>query len=265
MIIVDSKWLASHLDDDDLCIIDARGSYIHGFGHITNSQPLDVEQVISISENGSNLVIEKHVAEKLFSSLGIDGSKTVVVYGEYPDPSAARVVWTLNYYGHENALLLDIGYFQWQKESLPVSKFEKPFSKKINLGYVDTNTKFIAKINSGIRANAHIIKEKQNDSDAIIVDARTPQEHFQARIPGSLLNNWEEGLGDSGKMIKDKDSLKDHFVSKGITPEKEIICYCHAGIRASHAYIQFKHAGFNNVKLYDGSIIDWAQRRNPLR
>ena len=165
MIIVDSKWLDSHLDDNNLCIIDTRGSYAHNFGHIKNSQPLDVEQVISISDNGSNLVIEKQGAERLFSSLGIDDSKTVVVYGEYPDPSAARVVWTLNYYGHDNTNLLDIGYSQWQKAGLPVRKYEKPLSKKINQVPDNTNIKFISKINSSIRADACIIKEKQNDSN----------------------------------------------------------------------------------------------------
>jgi len=265
MMIVDSKWLASHLDDNDLCIIDARGNYARRFGYIKNSLPLGVEQVISISDNGSNLVIDKQVAERLFSNLRIDNSKTVVIYREYPDPSAARIVWTLNYYGHENTKLLDIGYFRWHKTGLPISTYDKPLSKEINQTFNNTNIKFIAKINPTIRADAHIIKEKQKDSNTIIIDARTPQEHFQARIPGSLLNNWEEGLGDNGKMIKDKDSLQKYFVNKGITPEKEIICYCHAGIRASHKYLQFKHAGFNNVKLYDGSIIDWAQRHNPLK
>jgi thiosulfate/3-mercaptopyruvate sulfurtransferase len=265
MIVIDSKWLASHLDDNDLCIIDARGNYAHRFGHINNSQPIDVEQVISISNNGSNLVVEKQDAERLFSSLGIDDSKTVVVYGEYPDPSAARVVWTLNYYGHKNTKLLDIGYSQWQKVGLPINKQDKPFSKKINQKLNNTNITFLSKINPSVRADANIVKEKQNNSNTIIIDARTAQEHFQARIPGSILNNWEEGLGNDGKMIKDKDMLHEYFISKGITPDKEIICYCHAGIRASHAYIQFKHAGFNNVRLYDGSIIDWAQRRNPIR
>ena len=110
-----------------------------------------------------------------------------------------------------------------------------------------------------------MIKEKQHDPNVIIVDARTPQEHFQARIPGSILNNWEYGLGDYGKMIKDKDNLQKNFAEKGITTDKEVICYCHSGMRASHAYLQFKQAGFDNVRLYDGSIIDWAQRRNPLR
>ena len=39
----------------------------------------------------------------------------------------------------------------------------------------------------------------------IIVDARTSQEHFQARIPGFVLHNWEEGIGNNGKMMKDSD------------------------------------------------------------
>jgi hypothetical protein len=29
--------------------------------------------------------------------------------------------------------------------------------------------------------------------------------------------------------------------------------------------MQLKIAGYDNVKLYDGSIIDWAMRRNPIR
>ncbi len=79
------------------------------------------------------------------------------------------------------------------------------------------------------------------------------------------MHNWEEGLGNCGQMIKDKEALRKDFEDKGITTNKEVICYCHSGIRASHKYLQFKQAGFENVRVYDGSIIDWAQRRNPLR
>jgi thiosulfate/3-mercaptopyruvate sulfurtransferase len=79
------------------------------------------------------------------------------------------------------------------------------------------------------------------------------------------LHNWEEGLGDYGKMFKDKNKLQRDLEEQGITKDKEVICYCHSGMRASHKYLQLKQAGFDNVRMYDGSIIDWAQRRNPLR
>jgi thiosulfate/3-mercaptopyruvate sulfurtransferase len=264
MTVVDSDWLASNLNNNNLIIIDARGKFAHRFGHIENSRPLDIEQIIQIGNNGSHLVIEQQQAENIFSKLGIDNSKTVVVYGDYPDPSVARMVWTLNYFGHENVNLLDIGFAQWERLGLPVAKY-KSLSKRVDSSIENSNSKFMAKINQFIRADAEMIKEKQNDTHVVIVDARTPQEHFQARIPGSLLINWENGLGDDGVMIKDRETLRKEFLEKGITSEKEIICYCHSGMRASHTYLQFKYAGFRNVRLYDGSIIDWAQRRNPLK
>ncbi|MGH9926707.1 MAG: rhodanese-like domain-containing protein [Nitrososphaeraceae archaeon] len=88
---------------------------------------------------------------------------------------------------------------------------------------------------------------------------------MQASIPDSILDNWEEGLGDNGEIMKSKEELERVFMEKQIPKDKEIICYCRSGARATHKYLQFKQAGYNNVKVYDGSIIDWAQRHNPLR
>lgn len=258
MIIVGSKWLASHLDDLNLVIIDTRDNITYRFRHIKNARPLGIERIISVADNGANLVVDGSIAERIFTELGIDDSKTVIVYGEYGDPSAARVVWTLMYHGHPNVKLLDIGFRQWHKAGLPTTR-QIPTQKP-------STSLFKSKINCIIRADAEIIKAKQSDPNVIIVDARTAQEHFQARIPGSILHNWEEGLDDdSGRVIRYKDELQKDFEQRGITKDKEIICYCHSGTRASHKYLQLKEAGFNNVRMYDGSIIDWAQRHNPLR
>jgi thiosulfate/3-mercaptopyruvate sulfurtransferase len=116
-----------------------------------------------------------------------------------------------------------------------------------------------------IRADANIIKVKQlqNHSSTVIVDARTPREHMQAKIPGSILDNWEEGLDHKGKMMKSKDALERDFEEKRAKTRRSYAIVTRS--RASHKYLQFKQAGYNNAKLYDGSIIDWAQRRNPIR
>jgi thiosulfate/3-mercaptopyruvate sulfurtransferase len=167
MLTVDTKWLSSHLDDPNLVILDARGNMPYRLGHIKNAKPLGVEHVISIADNGANLVIDRPIAEKVFTELGIDNSKTVVVYGEYGDPSAARVVWTLMYHGHPNVKLLDLGFSQWHKAGLPITKKILPSSS--------SSAQFKSKINSTIRADAELIKEaKQNDPNVVIIDARTP-------------------------------------------------------------------------------------------
>jgi thiosulfate/3-mercaptopyruvate sulfurtransferase len=261
IVTVDSKWLLSHIDDPDLIIIDARGVMPYKFGHIKNALPLAIERVISMAPNGANLVIDAPIAEEVFTSLGIEDRKIVVVYGEYMDPSAARIAWTLMYHGHSNVKILDVGLKEWQKSGLPVTRQISTQKQLIK------NVHFKSKINSMIRADAEIIKavQLQNHSSTVIVDARTPMEHMQARIPGSILHSWEEGLGHNGKMMKSKEELERVFEEKRISKDKEIICYCHSGARASHKYLQFKQAGYNNVKVYDGSIIDWAQRHNPIR
>jgi thiosulfate/3-mercaptopyruvate sulfurtransferase len=261
VVTVDSKWLLSHIDDPNVIIIDARGVMPYKFGHIKNALLLAIERVISMAPNGANLVIDAPIAEEVFTSLGIDDRKIVVVYGEYMDPSAARIAWTLMYHGHSNVKILDVGLNEWQKSGLPVTRHistQKQTSESVH---------FKSKINSMIRADADVIKAKQlqNHSSTVVIDARTSREHMQARIPGSILDSWEEGLGHNGKMMKSKEELERDFEKKRISKDKEIICYCHSGARASHKYLQFKQAGYNNVKVYDGSIIDWAQRHNPIR
>jgi thiosulfate/3-mercaptopyruvate sulfurtransferase len=66
-------------------------------------------------------------------------------------------------------------------------------------------------------------------------------------------------------MLKRKEELRKDFENNGVTIDKEIICYCHSGSRSAHKYIQLKNAGFDKVRMYDGSIIDWAQRGHPLK
>src|SRR5215467_5105014 len=263
-ITIDADWLASRLDDPNIVIIDAREIMAYRFRHIQNARRLGVESVISVADNGANLVIDAPTAERVFSSVGIDDSKKVVVYGESTDPSSARIVWTLMYHGHLNVELLDIDFNQWQQRDYPVTR-EAHRQKGKESDESEGSPQFKSKINQIIRAEADYIKIKQNDSNVLIIDARTPQEHFQARIPGSILNSWEEGIGADGAMIRNKAELQKDFEEQGISKDKEIICYCHSGTRASHKYLQFKQAGYDRVRLYDGSIIDWAQRRNPIR
>ena len=258
-MIIDANWLASHLDDENVIIIDSRGIMPFRFSHIKNAMPLGVEKVISTDENGSYLVIAPQVAEQIFTSVGINDTKVVIVYGEYPDPSLARIVWTLIYFGHSNVKILDIGFENWLQSGYPVTKdFEtKNAATKPDRG-------FVAHVRTTERADAQFIYQEKDKPETIIIDARTPQEHIHARIPGSILHNYEEGIGDMGKMIKDVEVLKQDFEKLGITRDKQIICYCHSGIRAAHTYLQLKQAGFVNVRLYDGSIMDWAKRKYPL-
>ncbi len=108
-MITSHTWLAEHFNDPDVVILDSRGNVAYSYAHIPNSQPLGVEKVVKANQHGANLVLDTDNAANLFGSLGIDETKTVIVYGDYMDPSAARIAWTLLYFGHDKTKILDIG------------------------------------------------------------------------------------------------------------------------------------------------------------
>jgi thiosulfate/3-mercaptopyruvate sulfurtransferase len=248
--------LESNIDDTGLVLIDSRGKFAYNRGHLKNAVSLGLEDVITIAENGANLTIEGSVAEDIFGKLGIDESKKVVVYGEYFDPAAARIVWSLYYNGHRDTGLLDKSFGTLRNDGLfPIDQLE----------YKSTATKFTFKPDNDIRADENFVKQKLDDEDTVIVDSRTELEHIQARIHGSKLLEWMNGIGENGMTMKSSEQLLKEFTLAGISQDKRIICYCHSGTRASHKFLQFKHAGFKDVRCYDGSIIDWGQRKNVLQ
>ena len=126
IVTEDYDWLSAHLDDPKVVVLDARGKMLYRFGHIENALPIGIESLVSVADNGANLVIDSRTAEEVFTQLRIDNSKAVVVYGENTDPSAARVVWSLLYHGHPNVKLLEIGFSEWMKVGLATSKQIQP-------------------------------------------------------------------------------------------------------------------------------------------
>ncbi len=118
--------------------------------HIKNARSIGLEDVILISSNGASLVVGADQAENLFSSLGINDSKQVVVYGEVVDPTVGRIVWTLMYHGHANVRILEIGFSQWLKLGYPVTRDKNTMTAQV---------KFKSEIVPTIRANAEYIKK----------------------------------------------------------------------------------------------------------
>jgi thiosulfate/3-mercaptopyruvate sulfurtransferase len=98
---------------------------------------------------------------------------------------------------------------------------------------------------------------------AVIIDARSPQEFMAGRILNAILFPFTEGVGKGGSLFKEKDELSQIFNEQQIPKDKKLICYC-ARSRAANVFTQLRMAGYENVKLYDGSFADWVGRRLPL-
>lgn len=251
-ILTPYQWLREHIDDPNLVIIDTRPRTAYMYGHIKNSISIQIDQLIRINEYGAHLAPNPDEASKFLGSLGIDDTKTVIVTGEQMDPSVARIAWTLFYLGHEDTKILDTSIATWQSLGLGLVRPQKKL----------TPTEFIPKIQNSLRIKADELKDIMDN--VVILDARSPQEYFGGHIPKSILLPFTDGLGQNGFIFDSKESLESAFQQKQIPSDKELICYCTHGHRASSLFLQLQIAGYDKVRLYDGSFIDWNSKRLRL-
>ncbi|SDE42965.1 Thiosulfate sulfurtransferase [Sporomusa acidovorans DSM 3132] len=202
----------------------------------------------------------------LLSKLGISDQDTIVLYADSDKHGPAYVAhfwWLLDIFGYHNAKMLDGGLEAWQA-----------------LGYKLTNAVLkvapgnfkLTRIDTGKLATTEEVWNavKEPDPKVIILDVRewdefsgsiqAPGAVRKGRIPGAVWLYWGDVLNPD-KTLKNVDELRKIFKTKGITPDKTVITYCQAGVRATHtAYVLSEVLGYKNVKNYAGSWIEWSQR-----
>src|SRR5262245_229390 len=119
--LVSTDWLAGHLTDPDLRIVDARW---HGRRdsramfreeHIPGAVHLDWQRDLSTTINGIRDVLlppDDFVAVMSAHRIGDDAR--VVAYAHKDYSGAARLWWALRAYGHDQVAVLDGGIDKWQ-------------------------------------------------------------------------------------------------------------------------------------------------------
>ena len=250
-LLISSDWLRQHLSDTDLVLLDTRPKTLFVYGHLHRAQSVSIEQVIKFDEFGSHLVADERTAIEVFGSMGIDECKTVVVVGDTMDPSAARIAWTLLYFGHEKTLLLDANASDLQGHGFELTRQK----------HVVVPATFTPKVNPDIHIDYLTLND--NLENLQILDARMPQEFMGGSIPNSKLIPFTEGVDHLRvRLFEDEQFLEEMFLQNGISQEKETVCYCMHGHRASNLFFQLKIAGFKRVRLYDGSFVQWSGKRS---
>ena len=256
-MLVETDWLASHLTDPSIRIVDLRPQ---GFdaGHIPGAVFL-ANNDIRDAKHPPDFLPSKAEFEKLMASLGISNNTRVIAYDERGGIYGARLWWILNYYGHSNVALLNGGWVKWGLEK-KVTTAEKTTIK---------TGKFSAKANPRWVATAADVVAAIDKKNVKIVDARTQAEidgkdlrgiRNGGHIPNSIPMYWEDALDPVTKVFKPAAELDKMFKDRGILPSDEVITYCQIGMRASVDLFMLHLLGYNKLRNYYGAWEEWGNR-----
>lgn len=262
--LVDTEWVANHLNDSDVRIIESdEDPLLYAIGHIEGAVQVDWFSTLQHPLRRDFLTKEKF--EEVASSIGITNDTTVVFYGDKSNWFAAYALWLFQYYGHKNVKIMNGGRAKWEQENRPLVKEVPSYAK----------TTYSAKeADKSIRAFRDDVF-KQLDAKKPLVDVRSPKEyageltHMPAypqegatragHIPTAVSIPWSQAVNEADSTFKTPEELRALYEGKDIKADKDIIAYCRIGERSSLTWFVLKYLlGYPNVKNYDGSWTEWG-------
>ena len=266
--LVSTDWLAKHINDPDLRILDASwylpamgrdAKAEYEAGHIPGARFFDIDDV---SDQRSTLPHMVPPIEKFMSRLramGVGDGHQVVVYDGAGVFSAARVWWLFRLMGQDNIAVLDGGLPKWQAEGREIEDLPPVIRDR----------------HMTVRRQAHLVRDVTQVSSASklrdheIIDARAPgrfrgeepepREGMRAgHIPGAKNVHYAVLQNGDGTM-KDPAGLKAAFEAAGVDLGMPAITSCGSGVTASILNLALEVIGKRDHSLYDGSWSEWGQ------
>lgn len=260
---VTTEWLAKHLDDKNMVVVDCRsdlidlnyGRDVYNKGHIKGAVFVDLKKELCepVKEHGGRSPLPsldkiKSVVERL----GISNDTLVVAYDDFKITGASRFCWMLRYIGHNKNYILEGSINKWISEGYELSKDNvEPKSAKFN---IDLKENMITYVN--------YVNNHKKDEDILLIDSRAnerykgevePVDKIAGHIPGAVNIHWKDNLKENGSL-KDLNNIKERF--REATNRKETIVYCGSGIDATYNFMLLDEIGIK-AKLYAGSWSDW--------
>ena len=120
-LLAETGWLAEHLDDANLVVVDCQEHRLYLRGHIPGavSSPSYSDRLKDPDNPAFVMTPEQFAA--LMAELGVGDDDLVIAYDDNRSLFASRLWWVLNYYGHHRVKVLNGGWNKWVMEDRPVS------------------------------------------------------------------------------------------------------------------------------------------------
>jgi thiosulfate/3-mercaptopyruvate sulfurtransferase len=244
---------------DDILLVAVVQQTVFNTHHIPGSILVEPAQLMSGVKPSVGKLPTKERLDALFSKIGLNSDKHVIVYDDEGGGWAGRLIWTLDIIGHKNYSYLDGGLSAWLKMGFPLSDMNSDDS-------IPEPTNFSASIHEELLVSKDQVLARLDDAGSIVWDARALEEFNGAKvtalrnghIPGAANLNWLD-LQDreNGLRLKPLPEIERQLNELGISKDKKVITHCQTHHRSGLTYLVGKALGYD-IRAYDGSWSEWG-------
>ncbi|MEF8775564.1 MAG: sulfurtransferase [Haloarculaceae archaeon] len=259
--VVSPAWLDDHRDV--VRILDVREAWEYdALGHVPGAVSVPFETFRAdehAAEAGGGdrrgmLPPERDFAE-LIGEAGVSRSDDVVAYDDHHGVFAARLLVTLELFGHppDRLHLLDGDFSAWQ-----LAYETTPDAPDVDAGTYEAREPIDSPL-----VDAEAVAAALDDEGTVIVDTREEAEYEAGHIPGAVRLDWRDLVDDESRGLHPRAEMERHLADRGIERGKRVLLYCNTARRISHTYTVLRHLGYEDVGFYEGSLVEWEAEGRP--
>ena len=259
--VAEAKRLIEHPDPAQRpVVLDTRGGYKDYFrGHLPTAHHLNFDTLRGTDAAVPVQYLPDRLTRELLKRAGADKNRLHLVYATgaaLPNDeilSTSMVVYVLEKFGIRNIRVVDGGLAEWTRQGLAAERkyFGNPPGRLPWRG------------DKSIGVGVATVRAHAGRPGNLLVDAR-PLNEFQGNddvwlrkghIPGAISFHWARLMEkENTHRFRPLPAIRAELQAAGITPEKDIVCYCGTSREGSLLYFTLKHVlGYPKVRLYEGS------------
>lgn len=224
--------------------------------HIPGSQLITPTELVSGIKPATGKIPNESQLSEVFSRIGLTADTHVIAYDDEGGGWAGRLIWTLDVIGHPHSSYLNGGLVAWVKSGRELSN---------NVQQIPASN-FEVQIDRGQIASKDEVMDQISDPNAIVWDARAPEEYAGTKItalrnghiPNAVNLNWLDLMDrEQDLRLKPLSNIQTTLNSLGLTKDKKITTHCQTHHRSGLTYLVGKALGLD-IRAYDGSWSEWG-------
>ncbi|MBN1686613.1 MAG: sulfurtransferase [Spirochaetales bacterium] len=254
--IVDAEQ-ALELVRDGALLVDVQDFLRYNRAHIAGAVNVSRADIV-INYPVPGLVAPPEQIEEVMSDRGIGSDTLVLAYDANANMDAARLWWTLKYYGHDSVKVVSGGLDALEAAGAEITSEVSAVVPAVFKASAPRSEMLIDM--AGVREQV-----EDPEPGTVLIDVRSLDEYTEGTIPGSICldytgNNYPDGT------YRPVQHIRIRYLEEGIDYNDSVIVYCVTSMRAAQTYLALYNAGYRDIKLYDGGWIEWsADPENPVQ
>ncbi len=268
--VVSTEWLAAHLGEPDLRVIDATWYLPHlkrdakaefAERHIPGAAYFDIDAISDHESSLPHMLPDPETFAHAVGALGIGSDDRVVAYGGRNMIASARAWWMFRIFGHEQVAVLDGGLAKWRAEGRPLEPgTTAPLPRQFTAAFRKELVADLGRVSTTLETQREQVLDARSHGRFVGTEPEPRPGLRSGHIPGSLNLPYDRLFRKEDDTLMPHEALERAFREAGLDLRRPVVTTCGSGVSAAVLTLGLYLLGHGDTAVYDGSWSEWGGR-----